>query len=56
MKRIYSVKHQQAFIEPIAETDWSEIYNVTSTEIVFHKKLMNSLKMFPQNQDKKEIS
>ena len=47
MKRIYSMKNKQAFIESIAETDWSEIYNVTSTEIAFnafHKKLMNLLK------------
>ena len=46
MKRIYSMKNKQAFIESIAETDWSEIYNVTSTEIAFnafHKKCMNLL-------------
>ena len=45
-------KNKQAFIQSIAETDWSEIYNVTSTEIVFtafHKKLMDLLtKYFPK--------
>ena len=36
MKRIYSMKNKQAFIESLAETDWSEIYNVTSTQIAFN--------------------
>ena len=59
MKRIYSVKNKHAFIQSIAETDWSEIYNVTSTEIAFtafHKKLIDLLtKYFPKVKLKKEI-
>ena len=51
MKRSYSMKNNQASIEYIAVTDWSEIYNVTSTEIAFDaicNKLTNLLKkMFP---------
>ena len=47
MKRIYSMKNSmKAFIESLAETDWSEIYNVTSTQIAFnafHEKLINLL-------------
>ena len=36
IKRIYSMKNNQAFLESIAETDWSEIYSVTSTETAFN--------------------
>ena len=46
MKRIWDMKNNQALIESFAETDWSEIYNATSTEIAFnafHTKLMNLL-------------
>ena len=54
------MKNKQAFLESIAETDWSEIYKVTSTEIAFsafHKKLTNLFdKSFPQISIKKEIS
>ena len=41
MKRISSMNNKQPFLESIAETDWSEIQCVTSTEIAsnaFHKK------------------
>ena len=58
MKRIFSVKNKHAFTQSIAETDWSEIYNVTSTEIsftAFHKKLMDLLtKCFPKVKVKKK--
>ena len=58
LKRIYSVKNKHAFIQSIAETDWSEIYNVTSTEIAFmafHKKLIDLLtKYFPKVKVKKK--
>ena len=59
MKLIVSVKNKQAFIiQSIADTDWSEIYNVTSTEIAFtafHKKLMDLLtKYFPKVKVKKK--
>ena len=51
-------KNKQAFIQSFAETDWSEIYNVTSTEIAFtafHKKLMDLLtKYFPKVRVKKK--
>ena len=52
IKRIYSTKNKQAFLESIAETDWSEIYSVMSTETAFnafHDKLMKLLnKCFPK--------
>ena len=51
-------KNKQAFIQSVAETDWSEIYNVTSIEIVFtafHNKLMDLLtKYFPKVRVKKK--
>ena len=58
IKRIYSMKRKQAFLESIAETDWSEIYSVTSTETAFnafHDKLMKLLnKCFPKISVKKK--
>ena len=57
IKRIYSTKNKQTFLESIAETDWSEINSVTSTETAFnafHDKLMKLLnKCFPKISVKK---
>ena len=59
IKRIYSMKNKQAFLESIAETDWSEIYSVTSTDTAFnafHDKLMKLLnKCFPKISVKRNI-
>ena len=52
------MKNKQAFLESIAETDWSEIYSVTSTETAFnafHDELMKLLdKCFPKISAKKK--
>ena len=58
IKRIYSMEYKQAFLEFIAEKNWSEIYSVTSTETAFNAfqdKLMKLLnKCFPQISEKKK--
>ena len=59
IKCIYGMKNKQAFLESIAETDWSEIFSVMSTETAFnafHDKLMKLLdKCFPKISVKRNI-
>ena len=59
IKRSYSVKNKNAFLDAIRETDWNEIYNNSGTQKcfdLFHGKLITSLnKYFPKVRMKKKI-